>query len=735
MALKAKVELYDSVEFMDGRRLFIGSDDDEIMRFQSPRSKSLLLLPQDKFLKLLSRGDIRVLRDSPQRTPKKKLDSRVVVNPDTSPEKLRKGKVLLFYVMCHDRSIEVPTGLKGLARFISNTRVDAFKRGYQDPVSPRQLQRGLSKGEVGKRNLAAMISQQGEGPRDVTPIEIKRAYEATARFYYAQLETTKQQAFDFLKNELQDLIDRGYIYKGKLLELPKRMTTLIKYIYSAEVRENTDRKNGKYESSLLYDGSASVLHADAPFDSVIIDHTVCDVMAVDDKTGLPLGRPIIAVALDVFSRCPVGFFISFESPSISTLLSLIKMVATDKEHLSVLLPEGETHSLSFGKMNLIYIDRGLENLSDALADTCAELGIDVDFCPRRNGRAKSPGERFFESLNDALFHVLPGAVAHGPTDMRRLQLNPAVSATMSLSQITAATYTALVQYEQRWHRGIKAIPCEKLNDGYIKNGQPLFDDIRVLESHIGDTKEVRLWHYGIDFKGERFVNPNGTTEIRSAELGRQKAIGKIKPSTRQQAVKVKIKFNPADCSVIHVHFKRGKHWDYVAFQNDEDEFCQGLSFKMSREIRVFAREQGYAFENEPQRIRARARYLQHIQSLFKLKKITRAQKKAMAKLNAMQEAADDPNEDDRKSTSTAELVPFSKAMGTPSTDRQDSATRKPGIRRGAAKADATRRRNKKIKAEDKKQHEAFADAPQAMDITQDEEERLDFTFTSLGKAG
>lgn len=203
------------------------------------------------------------------------------------------------------------------------------------------------------------------------------------------------------------------------------------------------------------------------------------------------------------------------------------------------------------------------------------MGVDVDFCPRKNGKAKSPGERVIETFNDALFHVLPGAVAHGPTEMRRLQLNPTFSASMTLSEIIAVTYTEMVQYEQRWLRGIKAIPCLKLLQGYAKHGQPMFDDIRVLESQIGDTKEVNLWHYGIDFSGERFINPNGTTEIRNAELGRQRAVGVIRPSNRQQAVKVKIKFNPADCSVVHVHFKRRKYWDYVPFRNGNSEYSKG----------------------------------------------------------------------------------------------------------------------------------------------------------------
>src|SRR5690606_28086459 len=121
---------------------------------------------------------------------------------------------------------------------------------------------------------------------------------------------------------------------------------------------------------------------------------------------------------------------------------------------------------------------------------------------------------------------------------------------------------------------------------------------------------------------------------------------KIKPSNRQQAVKVKIKFNPADCSVIHVHFKRGKTWDYIPFHNENAEYSKGKSFKLSREIRLYAREQGYKFELERDRIMAAARHMQHIQSLFKRGKLTRAQKLALTKLNELhREAANEADQE------------------------------------------------------------------------------------------
>lgn len=735
MELIAKIDLFDTVEFPDCKRKFVGYDPDGMMRFQQPNVEKYIFLEQVRYQKLLSLGEIRLHRTihHPKSSSKRPMD-KVVIDPNVSLKKLAVAKALLFYIRQHDRLAVPPTGEKGLQRLITTHRATAHKMGHVESISARQLMRGLEKGTPSNRNLAPLISQQGDGPRKVLTTEIERAYEVASDYFYSNRCANYKDSFSIFCGKIQELRDAGYLYRNKLIEIPKRQTTLVRYILSQRNLENLTTKTTREEAEQLIKGSKPFMISETPFEYVIIDHTVCDVMAIDDTTGLPLGRPILALALELSSRCPVGFHISFEMPSISSLLTLIKKISVCKDSLDDLRIEGQTHSLSFGKPGTILIDRGLENLSDALADTCGELGIDVDFCPRKNGRAKSPGERMFKHLNDAVFHALPGAVAHGPTEMRRLQLDPTASATMILPDIIAAVYNTLVEYQLGWHRGIKGIPSQKLQKGFEKHGQPLFDDIRVLDNHIGDTKEVRLWHYGFDLKGERFVNPNGTTEIRNTELGRQMAAGTVKPSTRQQSVRVKVKYNPADCSVAYVHFKRGSVWDYVPFHNANKDNPPGYSFKLSRDVRQFARDNGYAFENSADRVRVRARMAEYIQSLFKRKKATRAEKRAMAALFALQESSDDDDSlGEEGAGSTAGPPPFAKSMTTPSATRVDSVNREKGIRRGATKAAATRKRNLKIVALEDAKHAEMLDLPATRQITQGEEDQLDFKFSSLGK--
>jgi putative transposase len=48
---------------------------------------------------------------------------------------------------------------------------------------------------------------------------------------------------------------------------------------------------------------------------VQIDHTVVDVIVVDEQHRRPIGRPYVTAAIDVFSRCLGGLVVTLEAPS------------------------------------------------------------------------------------------------------------------------------------------------------------------------------------------------------------------------------------------------------------------------------------------------------------------------------------------------------------------------------------------------------------------------------------
>ena len=71
-------------------------------------------------------------------------------------------------------------------------------------------------------------------------------------------------------------------------------------------REEANRKLGAKPGSLK---------TRRPLALVQIDHTRVDVHVVDDKHRKDIGRPWITVAIDVATRCIMGFYLSLEAPA------------------------------------------------------------------------------------------------------------------------------------------------------------------------------------------------------------------------------------------------------------------------------------------------------------------------------------------------------------------------------------------------------------------------------------
>jgi transposase InsO family protein len=59
--------------------------------------------------------------------------------------------------------------------------------------------------------------------------------------------------------------------------------------------------------------------ADRPNEVWQIDHTVVDVIVVDEEHRRPIGRPVLTVAIDVCTRMVAGFYLSLDPPSASSV--------------------------------------------------------------------------------------------------------------------------------------------------------------------------------------------------------------------------------------------------------------------------------------------------------------------------------------------------------------------------------------------------------------------------------
>ena len=65
-------------------------------------------------------------------------------------------------------------------------------------------------------------------------------------------------------------------------------------------------------------------------EQVQIDHTVIDLIVVDERERQPIGRPYLTVAIDGCSRCILGMVVTLDAPSAVSVGLCLAHAAIDK---------------------------------------------------------------------------------------------------------------------------------------------------------------------------------------------------------------------------------------------------------------------------------------------------------------------------------------------------------------------------------------------------------------------
>lgn len=188
-----------------------------------------------------------------------------------------------------------------------------------------------------------------------------------------------------------------------------------------------------------------------PLDVVQVDHTQADIMLVDAFDRRPIGRPWLSLAIDVATRCVVGFYVSMERPGAATVALLLTRVALPKSGwLSRLCVEAEWPMQGVPKV--LHLDNAAEFKSRALRTGCSEYGIELMYRPV--GRPHFGGH--IERLNRTLMervHGLPGTTGSSPKGRKKRP--PEKHAALTLTEFERWLALEIGQrYHHSAHRGL-----------------------------------------------------------------------------------------------------------------------------------------------------------------------------------------------------------------------------------------------------------------------------------------
>ena len=195
-----------------------------------------------------------------------------------------------------------------------------------------------------------------------------------------------------------------------------------------------------------------------------MDHTKVDLILVDEVYREPIGRPYLTVAIDVFSRCIAGFYLTLEAPS-ATSVGLCLTNAVFEKDPGLIIRNMRTSWPIWGKPDVIYVDNGKEFHSEALARGCDLHGIKIEFRPVGQPHFGGIIERVIGTLMQ-LVHNLPGTTfsnvkEKGGYDSEKM-------AALTLSELDYWLTIAIVDYyHKKIHSTLRMAPIEKYKIGIL----------------------------------------------------------------------------------------------------------------------------------------------------------------------------------------------------------------------------------------------------------------------------
>jgi putative transposase len=306
--------------------------------------------------------------------------------------------------------------------------------------------------------------------------------------------------------------------------------------------------------------------SEGPLDRAEIDHTILDLLVLDEQTCLPLGRPYITLCIDHYSRCILGVFVAFTPPSYMSVAECLKDCFRPKVWLRTACPEIKNDWPAYGVMSTLVLDNGLEFHSDSLQQACYSLGIEMNYAPRRQGWFKGTIERFIGTMNRAVAHGTPGTSFANIMD--KGDYDPAKHAVITLSRLKTILRKWIADvYHQQCHRSIQSTPVDKWTSSIRPEDIRLPDESTNFDLVMGRVGEKVLTHRGIEHEG-LFYNSEELTELRLREGPK---------------LRVEIRANDSDIGAIYVlHPSTSASYSVPALRQD---YAQGLSLWQHKVIK------------------------------------------------------------------------------------------------------------------------------------------------------
>jgi putative transposase len=386
------------------------------------------------------------------------------------------------------------------------------------------------------------------------------------------LSTERGTYQDTLDHAITEVV-RANRLKLTNAQLPIPTLTLVKRLVNAiPAFDRYAARYGRQAAERHYRTVLGKTVANAPLERVEIDHTRIDVFVVDEDTCLPLGRPWLTLCVDVRTRVILGFSVSFDPPSHATVARALKHAMLPKGAVSKTYPTVENTWDACGVMDGIVVDNGAEFHSESLEAACYSLGIDIQYCPRKQPWFKGIVERVQGSLNRGVAHGVPGTTFSSIVD--RADYNAAKKATITLNTLKEIIHIWIIDYyHRRPHKGLGDTPAHawKVETAGMNLRFPA--NPKELDAVLGKIASRRLTHKGIEINS-LFYNSRDAGDL-----------------IRRLGTELEVTIRHSDDDLGHIYILVPDSNEYLLIPAVDHSYAKGLTLWQHKVCRRFARRE------------------------------------------------------------------------------------------------------------------------------------------------
>lgn len=420
--------------------------------------------------------------------------------------------------------------------------------------------------QTSNNNVLSLLSKHGtrKTKKRVFQAVEELIWQSLKKHYFNKRRNSAKYAFEQLKIEVNKAAEAGQIERA---ETTVTYPTLCRRINEVDLYHRVSTRDGVARARMVCRTAFPGGVPTYPYQRVEIDHTPLNWVVLCERTGLPLGRPTLTIAIDGFSGYVLGMYLSFYGPGATSLSGVLRSALQPKDE--VIKSLGLTNPWhGDGLPDDVWVDNGLEFHSYVFKMIAMSLGFDITYCRVRTPWLKPRVERFFATLNTLT--LAGGRVSKVVANVARI--DPYKDAVITFCDLVAGLLKFVVDvypWEPNWRK--MATPIELFLEG-IEHAPPAIfpGNLHQLKLASGMSKLLNFTQGGIELQGLPF----GSYSFK--DIANQWGTG----------LKLLCKWDPDDISKMYVQ-DPAQQWHEA--QCRWPEYAGGLSFNQHQLIRKHAR--------------------------------------------------------------------------------------------------------------------------------------------------